>query len=90
MPALIDSSPECIVSNEKAEPDDDSLDFIAEELDAQRDVLIGGKDLKGVTPYPERSSHERHVVSVVLNVDQMPDNLVSPRLTPAPERYHRL
>ena len=28
MPALIDSSPECIVSNEKAEPADDSLDFI--------------------------------------------------------------
>jgi hypothetical protein len=28
MPALIDSSPECVVSNEKAEPADDSLDFI--------------------------------------------------------------
>lgn len=28
MPALIDSSPECVVSNEKAEPADDSADFI--------------------------------------------------------------
>ena len=28
MPALIDSSPGCVVSNEKAEPADDSADFI--------------------------------------------------------------
>jgi hypothetical protein len=28
MPALIDSSPECVVSNEVAEPADDSADFI--------------------------------------------------------------
>jgi hypothetical protein len=28
MPALIDSSPACVVSNEKAEPADDSADFI--------------------------------------------------------------
>jgi hypothetical protein len=28
MPALIDSSPSCVVSNEKAEPADDSADFI--------------------------------------------------------------
>src|SRR5688572_11581927 len=69
---------------------DDSLDLVAEELHAQRNVLIGGKDLEGVAPYPERSSRERHVVSVVLNIDQMPDDLVSPRLTTAAERYHRL
>jgi hypothetical protein len=28
MPGLIDSSPKCVVSNEKAEPADDSADFI--------------------------------------------------------------
>ena len=28
MPALIDSSPSCVISNEKAEPADDSADFI--------------------------------------------------------------
>jgi hypothetical protein len=28
MPALIDSAPDCVVSNEKAEPADDSADFI--------------------------------------------------------------
>jgi hypothetical protein len=28
MPALIDSSPACVVSNENAEPPDDSADFI--------------------------------------------------------------
>jgi hypothetical protein len=28
VPALIDSAPDCIVSNEKAEPADDSADFI--------------------------------------------------------------
>jgi hypothetical protein len=28
MPLLIDSAPDCIVSNEKAEPADDSADFI--------------------------------------------------------------
>jgi hypothetical protein len=28
VPALIDSAPDCIVSNEKAEPPDDSADFI--------------------------------------------------------------
>jgi hypothetical protein len=28
MPGLIDSSPTCVVSNEKAEPADDSADFI--------------------------------------------------------------
>ena len=28
MPLLIDSAPDCVVSNEKAEPADDSLDFI--------------------------------------------------------------
>ncbi len=69
---------------------DDSLDFIAEELDAQRDVLVGGKDLERVAPDPKASSHERHIVTVVLNVDQMPDDLVSPRLATATQRYHCL
>ena len=69
---------------------DDALDLVAEELDAQGDLLVGGEDLERVAAHAERAAHEGHVVAVVLDVDQMAHDLVAPRLTAAAERDDRL
>ena len=49
---------------------DDPLDGVAEELDPQRDLLVGGVYLDGVAARPEGAAHQVHVVAVVLQVDQ--------------------
>ena len=62
---------------------DDALDLVAEELHAQGDVLVGGKNFQRIASHPERAADESHVVAVVLDVDQVPNNLIPPRLTAA-------
>ena len=46
------------------------LDLVAEELDADRELLVRRDDLHGVAADPERAAGEGHVVALVLHVDQ--------------------
>ena len=50
--------------------DGEAVDGVAEHLDAQHRLLVGGVHLDGVAPHPELAPAERHVVAVVLHVDQ--------------------
>ena len=46
------------------------LDLVAEELDADRVLLVDREDLEGVAADPEGAAGERHVVAGVLDLDQ--------------------
>ena len=59
-----------------------SLDLVAEELDAHREFLVGRDDLDGVATHPERATGERHVVAGVLNVDEQPQQRIPGYLLP--------
>ena len=50
--------------------DGEPLDRVAEHLDAQHRLVVRGVHLDGVAPHPELAPAERHVVAVVLQVDQ--------------------
>ena len=63
------------------------LDLVAEVLDAHREFLVGRDDLNGVTAHPERPPGERHVVAVVLHVDQQPQQRVARHLVPDVELH---
>ena len=52
------------------------LDLVAEVLDADGQFLVGGDDLDRVAAHPEGAAGERHVVAVVLHVDQQPKQSV--------------
>ncbi len=54
--------------------DADGLDLVAEQLDADRRLVVGGMDLDGVAPDPELAPHQVHVVSLVTHVDQGPQD----------------
>jgi hypothetical protein len=56
MPLLIDSAPDCIVQNEGATPDDDSLDFILQ--DRYADCAGFGTFMPGSTYGEDGSSAE--------------------------------
>ncbi len=56
------------------------LDLVAEELDAERELLVGRDDLDGVAAHPERATGERHVVAGVLHVDQQSQQPVARHL----------
>ncbi len=47
------------------------LDFVAEQLDADRRLLVGGVHLDDVAPHPELAAHQVGVVAVVADVDQL-------------------
>ena len=47
----------------------DPLERVAEELQADRRLLVGRVDLDRVPPGPERAADEVHVVAVVLELD---------------------
>ena len=51
--------------------DRDAIDGVAEHLDAQHGLLVRGMDLDGVAAHPELAAAERHVVAVVLQVDEL-------------------
>jgi hypothetical protein len=57
----------------------DPLDLVAEELDPEDRLLVGGQHLQGVAPHPELAPGEGHLVALVLDVDQ-----------PALGRLHRV
>ena len=46
------------------------LDLVAEELDADRVLLVDREDLEGVAADPERAAGEGHVVAGVLDLDE--------------------
>ena len=47
-----------------------ALDLVAEELDADRALLVGGEDLDGVAAHAELVAGEREVVALVLQLDE--------------------
>ena len=53
---------------------DDALDLIAKELDADRGFVVGGVNLNGVTPNTKLSADEIHIVAFVLHVDKAPED----------------
>ncbi|CNL39223.1 Uncharacterised protein [Mycobacterium tuberculosis] len=53
------------------------LDLVAEELDANRQLFVGGDDLDGVAAHPKRAASKGHVVSGVLHVDQQPQQPIA-------------
>ena len=54
--------------------------LVAEELDSDREFLVGRNDLDGVTANPERTPGERHVVAGVLDIDEQPQQCVAGNL----------
>src|SRR6478735_5266474 len=56
---------------------DDALDLIAKELDANCNLLVGRKDFDGIAANPERTAYNGHVVAVVLDIEQAPNDLVA-------------
>ena len=48
----------------------DAVDLVTEEFDADRQLFVRRNDLDRVAAHAERTSRERHVVAVVLNVDE--------------------
>ena len=64
------------------------LDLVAEELDADRVLLVDGEDLEGVAPDPERAAGERHVVAGVLDLDEAAQDRVAVVLLPHLEPEH--
>ena len=48
----------------------DALDLVAEELHADAALLVGREDLDRVAPDPELVADERHVVALVLQLDE--------------------
>ena len=56
----------------------DRLDLVAEELDAQRPLLlVGRKDLDHVAAHPEGAAVEVEVVALVLDLDQLAQQRVA-------------
>ncbi len=59
----------------------DGLDDVAEELDAHGGVLlVGGEHLDHVAAHAERAAVKVDVVSLVLDVDEHPEQVVAPEL----------
>ena len=67
---------------------DQLVDLVAEELDAQRRVLVGGLDLDDVAAYAEDAAGELVVVALVLDFDELPENLLALDPLAALERQH--
>ena len=61
------------------------LDLVAEELDANGELLVGRNDLHGVAAHPERTAGEGQVVAGVLDVDQQPQQPVPGHLGADPQ-----
>ena len=55
---------------------DDAVDLVAEELDAEGLLLVGGEDLDRVAADPELAPDEVDVVALVLDVDELLDDEV--------------
>src|SRR5207237_1738524 len=55
----------------------DALDLVAEELDADREVLVRRVDLERVAPHAELAADEALVVPLVLDVDQVAEDRIA-------------
>ncbi len=64
------------------------VDFVAEQLDPERDVFVRGVDLDDVAADAEDAAVEVVVVALVLNLDELSQNLVAIDPLPALERQH--
>ncbi len=64
------------------------VDLVAEQADAQPDVVVGRIDLDDVAAHAEGAALELVVVALVLNLDELPQNLVAIDLRAALERQH--
>jgi hypothetical protein len=53
----------------------DAVDVVAEHLDADAELLVGGVDLDGVAPHPELAPAEDGVVALVPHVDQAAEDV---------------
>ena len=49
---------------------DDALHLVAEEIDADGQLVVGGLDREAIAPHAELAAHQVHVVALVLHVDQ--------------------
>ena len=64
----------------------DTLDLISEKLHPYCPVCrIRRKDLQHIATHPECSSVEIHLISCVLDIDQLFDNLITVLLHPRPK-----
>ena len=64
------------------------VDLVAEQLDAQRALLVRQVDLDDVAADAEDAAAEIVVVPLVLNLDQLPEDLLAIDALPALERQH--
>ena len=53
------------------------LDLVAEELDAVADLLVGRPELDHVATDAELAPLERHIVAVVLDIDELQQRLIA-------------
>ena len=65
------------------------VDLVAEETDPQPDIVIRGIDFDDIPAHAERAAFEFVVVALVLNLDQLPQNLVAVDLLALLERQHQ-
>ena len=66
----------------------DAVDLVAEELDADSQLLIYRDDLDGVATHAERAARERDVVALVLHVDELAKQLIAVNLLAFLEEQH--
>ena len=64
------------------------LDLVAEELDADRVLLVDREDLEGVAADPEGAAGEGHVVAGVLDLDELAQDRVAVALLAHPQPQH--
>ena len=64
------------LAGERVEPGD-GLDLVAEELDADARLLVGGDDLHHVAPHPEGAALQLVVVPVVARLHQLGQEIVA-------------
>ena len=53
----------------------DPFDLVSPVLDPDDRLLVGGEDLEGVTPHPERAAGEVDLVALVLDADKSRDRV---------------
>ena len=67
---------------------DELVDLVAEQLDAKRGVLIRRTDLDDVAADPEGAARELVIVPFVLDLDELPQDLIAVDPLPTLQRQH--
>ena len=69
----------------------DPVDLIPEKLHPDRGLRrLRRKDLQHISPHPESAAVEIHVISVILDIDELLNHLITVFLHARPERDHHL